>query len=82
MKSEDGKTYDLLVASAENDASKNLAVKSYSLPEGVTLNVTAGDMQPFMKSVVEHMHEARKNVSNENQGNMVDAYIEHFQFGV
>ena len=46
------------------------------------MNVTAGDMQPFMKSVVEHMHEARKNVSNENQGNMVDAYIEHFQFGV
>jgi len=56
----------LLVASAENDASKNLAVKSYSLPDGVTLNVTAGDMQPFMQSVVAHMEEARKHVGNDN----------------
>jgi hypothetical protein len=66
LKSEDGKVFDLLVASAENDASKNLAVKSYSLPDGVTLNVTAGDMAPFMQSVVAHMEEARKHVGNDN----------------
>jgi dipeptidyl-peptidase-3 len=81
FKSEDGKVFELMIASAENNAEKMPYLKSYELEGGIVVHVTAGDFAPFMKELVSHMEEARKHVVDENQGKMIDNYIEHFTFG-
>jgi hypothetical protein len=48
IKSKDGKTFDLLIASAEHSTEKMPYLKSYELEGGITVNVTAADFKPIM----------------------------------
>jgi dipeptidyl-peptidase-3 len=69
-----------MIASAENSPEKMPYLKSYDY-KNVKVNVTAGDFPVFMGELVKHMEEARNHVVDENQGKMIDHYIEHFKFG-
>ena len=55
FKSADGKTFDLRIASHLNDATKMPYLKSYSLDNGITVNVTAGDFSKFMAKVTDNI---------------------------
>mmetsp|Transcript_6652 Transcript_6652/g.10692 ORF Transcript_6652/g.10692 Transcript_6652/m.10692 type:complete len:324 (-) Transcript_6652:909-1880(-) len=79
FKKDDG-SFVLRIASHESSTNQMAYLKTYE-KDGKTLHVEAADFKDVMKTVVEHMQEALKYVANENQRNMVTAYIEHFKFG-
>ena len=66
LKSEDGKTFDLRIASQGVDLAKTPYVKSYSLDDGITVNVTAGDFSKFMTLVTESMEQAKHYAADQN----------------
>lgn len=76
----DENNYELLVCSQKTDAGKTPYLKKYE-KDGKTMTVTAGDFKPFMDLVVDHMKNAQDSAADENQGNMVKAYVEHFEYG-
>ena len=56
MKSQDGKTFDLRIASKEVDTERMPYLKSYQIDEGATtVNVTAGDFREFMAQVTDNI---------------------------
>lgn len=66
FKSEDGKTFDLRIASAEVDIGRTPYVKSYPLDNGVTVNVTSGDFNKFMHLVTDNIQKAKYYTTNVN----------------
>ena len=81
FKSEDGKTFDLRIASHLSDASRMPYLKSYQLDNDITVNVTAGDFSNFMGKVTEAMSQAKLYTASENQMQMCARYEEHFRYG-
>lgn len=59
FKSADSKTFDLRIASHLVDTEKMPYLKSYSLENGVTVNVTAGDFREFMSKVTDNIEQAK-----------------------
>ena len=81
MKSADGRTFDLRIASKEVSTDRMPYLKSYTLESGETVNVTAGDFGEFMARVTENMEQAKHYTSSENQRQMLANYEEHFRYG-
>jgi len=81
FKSTDGKTFDLRIASVESDNQRMPYLKSYSLEDGVTVNVTAGDFREFMQLLTASVEQAKHYTANANQRQMLQNYEEHFRFG-
>jgi dipeptidyl-peptidase-3 len=48
---------------------------------GIKIHVKAADFTEIMQKVVQSLENALHFVSNENQKNMITAYIEHFKYG-
>ena len=67
FKSEDGQTFDLRIASYLNDSKKMPYLKSYSLDNGITVNVSAGDFSKFMAKVTDNIEQAKHYTANPNQ---------------
>ena len=67
FKSADCKTFDLRIASHLADASRMPYLKSYSLANDVTVNVTAGDFNQIMAKVTDNMQQAKSYTASENQ---------------
>jgi dipeptidyl-peptidase-3 len=72
--------YELRIASLHHDEKVTPYLKEYDY-EGKKITVSAGDFQAFMQKIVHHMEEAKKHVSNDNQGGMVQSYVDHFKHG-
>ena len=56
-------------------------LKSYSLDNDITVNVTAADFSSFMAKVTEAIEQAKHYTSNDNQRQMLTNYEEHFRYG-
>lgn len=56
-------------------------LKSYSLDNDITVNVTAADFSSFMAKVTDAIEQAKHYTSNDNQRQMLTNYEEHFRYG-
>lgn len=74
FKKEDG-SFEVWIASAEKSGPKT---HTY---EGKTIHVSKGDFAREMSAITENMAAALPFVANENQKNMVTAYVESFKTG-
>eukprot|EP00830_Metopus_es_P016334 TRINITY_DN501_c0_g1_i1.p1 TRINITY_DN501_c0_g1~~TRINITY_DN501_c0_g1_i1.p1 ORF type:complete len:713 (+),score=157.24 TRINITY_DN501_c0_g1_i1:43-2181(+) len=72
------KLYWLRIASAQKGELPY--IKSHKWKD-VEIIVENGEFAPFMKKTVDNLKLCEKYVANENQHNMIRAYIDHFQFG-
>lgn len=81
FKSDDGKTFDLRIASHLSDATKMPYLKSYALDNDITVNVSAGDFSKFMAKVTDNIEQAKHFTANANQRQMLQHYENHFRFG-
>ncbi|KAF9482745.1 aflatoxin-detoxifizyme [Pholiota conissans] len=73
--------FTLLVASA--DASQSAAIHEIDTKSGdkANLKVQYGDFSDVLTKVVDALRDAKKFTANENQTNMIDAYIRSFTTG-
>jgi len=81
FKSADGKTFDLRIASHLSDSTRMPYLRSYSLDNDITVNVTAADFSSFMSKVTDSIEQAKHYTSGENQRQMLANYEEHFRYG-
>ena len=77
----DGKTFDLRIASELVDTVRMPYLRSYSLDNDITVNVTAGDFNKFMAKVTDAAEKAKWYTDSPNQRQMLANYEEHFRFG-
>ncbi|CAK87860.1 unnamed protein product (macronuclear) [Paramecium tetraurelia] len=62
-------------------ASVNKGEKELGEVHNHKVKLVYGDFSPFLNSVVTHLTQALQYAANDNQKNMIQAYIEHFQTG-
>lgn len=80
FKSEDGNTYDLLIASHLADAERMPYLRTYE-KDGKTINVRAGDFSDIMAKVTESIQQAKHYTADDNQRQMLERYEQHFRYG-
>ena len=81
FKSEDGKNFNLRIASQYADPTRMPYLKRYELEDGVSVDVTAADFDAFMTKLTDSIEQAKRYTANENQRNMLVNYEEHFRYG-
>uniref|UniRef100_A0A182TI80 Dipeptidyl peptidase 3 n=1 Tax=Anopheles melas TaxID=34690 RepID=A0A182TI80_9DIPT len=78
---ENGKTvYDIKLASSEEGDKKGLTREPEEY-KGCIFKITRGDYKELMQMVADSLEEAKKHSANENQLQMIEAYVESFREG-
>lgn len=78
---EDGKTvYNIKLASAEEGDKEGLTKAAIEY-KGCLFKITRGDYRELMQRVAESLSEANKHSANDNQRQMIDAYVRSFTEG-
>lgn len=70
-------SYELRVTSQFHDSSVTPYLKTYQ-KDNISMTIKAGDFADVMASVAGSMSKALEYASNDNQRNMMKAYVKHF----